>query len=148
MKKTAVLLLILWTSGSLHAQLPPSPDSNYLLSLNQRIDDLVMQQQTAALDSLYAQDFVFSHGSGRIEGKGNWLRTVGRTRYPIRRHDSVRVQQHGDLAVLRGKMYIERTDKTKTARYHLRYIRIYALRANRWQLISHTTTEERHEEGG
>ncbi len=126
------------------AQLPPSPDSMKLLSLNQRIDDLVIQRQVKALDSLFAHDFVFSHGSGRIEGKAGWLRSVARNNYPIRKHDSVRVQQHGDVAVLRGKMYIERIDKDKTAKYMLRYIRVYALRNNYWQLISHTTFEEIH----
>jgi ketosteroid isomerase-like protein len=126
------------------AQLPPSPDSMRLVEVNQRIDDLVIQQQVTVLDSLFAHDFVFSHGSGRIEGKAGWLRSVGRNRYPIRKHDSVKVQQHGDIAVLRGKMYIERIDKDKTAKYMLRYIRVYALRNNDWQLISHTTFEETH----
>jgi len=126
------------------AQLPPSPDSMRLLLLNQQIDVLVVQQQVAALDSLYANDFVFSHGSGRIEGKAAWLKSAARNRYPVRRHDSVRVQQHGDIAVLKGKMYIERIDKDKTARYMLRYIRVYAFRAGRWQLVSHTTFEETH----
>lgn len=99
------------------AQLPPSPDSMHLLLLNRRIDDLVVQQQVVSLDSLYANDFVFSHGSGRVEGKADWLKSVARNRYPIRRHDSVMVQQHGAIAVLKGKMYIERVDKDKIAKY-------------------------------
>ena len=35
-------------------------------------------------------------------------------------------------------------DKDKKAKYLLRYIRVYALRAGRWQLVSHTTFEETH----
>jgi hypothetical protein len=142
--KTAGLLLLLFSWMRPCAQLPPSPDSAYLLLLNQRIDDLVVQQKLVSLDSLYADDFVFSHGSGRIEGKGGWMKTAGRTKYAIRRHDSVRVQQHADIAVLRGGMYIERLDKDKTARYRLRYIRVFAMRNSRWQLISHTTVAEVH----
>jgi len=45
---------------------------------------------------------------------------------------------------LRGGMYIERLDKDKTARYRLRYIRVFAMRNSRWQLISHTTVAEVH----
>ena len=142
--KLIVTLILVFVTGSIYGQLPPSPDSNYLLSLNQRIDELVVQQQVVPLDSLYASDFVFSHGSGRIEGKPGWLRTVGRTRYATRKHDSVRVQQHGEVAVLRGTMYIERLDKDKTAKYRLWYIRVFAIRSNRWQLVSHTTVHEVH----
>ena len=143
MKKLA-LLLPFFITVKLKAQLPPSPDSMSLVTLNQHIDDLVVQQQVAQLDSLYADDFVFSHGSGRIEGKPNWLRTVGRTKYGVRNHDSVRVQQHDNIAVVKGNMYIERFDKAKTAKYSLRYLRIYAIRSGRWQLLSHTTTAETH----
>ena len=125
----------------LHAQ----ADSSLLIILNQRIDDLVVQRNTLALDSLYAADFVFSHGSGRVEGKTGWLTTVGRANYPKRRHDSVKVELHGGVGIVKGKMSIEKINKDKTDRYHLRYIRVYAIRNGRWQLISHNTTYEWHE---
>jgi hypothetical protein len=140
--KGLLLTFFILSGLTVWAQLPSSPDSMYLLALNVRIDNLVVQQQVDKLDSLYADDFVFSHGSGRIEGKAGWLKTVGRTRYQNRKHDSVRVQQHGDVAVLRGKMYIVRLDKTKSAKYNLHYVRVFALRSGRWQLLSHTTVEE------
>ena len=145
MKRIASLLIILIALNA-NSQLPPSPDSMMLINLNQRIDDLVVEGKINNLDSLYAEDFVFSHGSGRVEGKSGWLRTVGRNNYIIRRHDSVSVQQHGNIAVLRGMMYIERKGREKRpdAKYKLKYIRVFAMRTQRWQLISHTTTWESH----
>ena len=122
----------------MHAQ----ADSSLLIILNQRIDDLVVERNTLALDSLYAADFVFSHGSGRVEGKTAWLTTVGRANYPKRQHDSVKVELHGGVGIVKGKMSIEKINKDKTDRYHLRYIRVYAIRNGRWQLISHNTTYE------
>ncbi len=142
--KSLHLLLAVFISIAANAQLPPSPDSVLLLGLNQRIDDLVKSQDVTRLDSLYADDFVFSHGSGRIEGKSGWLRTVGRAKYLVRDHDSVSVQQHGDIAVVKGSMYIERQDKEKVAKYALRYIRVFVWKERRWQLVSHSTVEERH----
>ena len=73
------------------------------------------------------------------------MTTVGRANYPKRSHDSVRVELHPEVAIVKGKMSIEKINKDKTDRYHLRYIRVYALRAGRWQLISHHTTHEWHE---
>jgi len=143
-KLATILLLLCFKS---QAQLPPSPDSLTLLNLNRQIDQLVVRQDVTGLDSLYADDFVFSHGSGRIEGKAGWLRTVGRTKYGVRSHDSVMVEQHGELAILKGAMYIERKAKEKgepDARYRLKYIRIFSQRSGKWQLVSHTTTWETH----
>lgn len=142
MKRIAFLLTILFVAKIMHAQLP---DSAAIIRLNQQIDDQVIMQNLAALDTLYGDDFVFAHGSGRVEGKSGWLKTVGRTRYPVRTHDSVTVEPHPGLALVKGNLSIQRIDKDKTARYYLKYIRVFALRDKRWQLISHHTVYERHD---
>jgi ketosteroid isomerase-like protein len=72
------------------------------------------------------------------------LKTVGRAKYIVRNHDSVSVQQHGDIAIVRGSMYIERQDKTRLAKYALKYVRVFVFRKGRWQLVSHTTVQEVH----
>ncbi len=146
MKSTICLFLVTLLSTSLvTAQTAAGPDSSYIISLNQQIDNFVVVQNVAALDTLYAADFVFSHGTGKIEGKAGWLKTVGKTKYPSRQHDSVTVELHPDLAIARGKLFIQRIDGGKTERYQLKYIRVYALRSKRWHMISHITTYELHE---
>jgi hypothetical protein len=127
------------------AQTGSKTDSSYLLTLNQQIDSYVVSRNLKALDSLYAADFVFSHGSGKVEGKSGWLKTVERASYPLRQHDSVSVELHEATGIVKGKMAIQKINKDKTDNYHLRYIRVYALRQGRWLLISHNTTHEWHE---
>lgn len=144
-QNTFLLLLCLSFSTHSIAQ-SANADSSLLILINQQIDDAVVRQDITALDSLYASDFVFSHGSGNVQDKKAWLATVGRTKYPLRRHDSVKVELHGGVALVKGKMWIERIDKTKTEKYYLRYIRLYALKNKQWQLISHNTTQEVHEQ--
>lgn len=146
MKKVFIpLAVILFLLAHDMAFATPVSDSSELVLLNQRIDDWVVQKNLQALDDAYASDFVFSHGSGRVEGKSGWLRTVGRANYPLRKHDSVSVELHPELAVVKGKMSIEKINKDKTDRYHLRYIRVYVLRNKKWQMVSHITTQEWHE---
>jgi hypothetical protein len=146
MKRTITLLLIaLFSSSVLKPQTMTRSDSSYIVSLNQQIDNFVVRQNVAVLDTLYAGDFVFSHGSGKIEGKAGWLKTVGNTKYLSRQHDSVTVELHPGLAIVRGKLSIQRVDTGKTAGYQLKYIRVYALRSEKWQMISHITTHEQHE---
>lgn len=135
-------MFFLFAVGVVNAQ---AADSSSLIALNQQIDDLVVRKDVSSLGGLYADDFVFSHGSGKVEGKASWLGTVGRATYPLRQHDSVKVELHPGVAIVKGKMLIKRNDKDKVAIYRLRYIRVYALREKRWQMISHSTTEEIHD---
>ncbi len=144
MKKLLVVITGLLATLCANAQVNKA-DSSRLLKLNQQIDDFVVSRNLTALDTMYADDFVFSHGSGRIEGKTGWFGTVARANYPLRQHDSVRVELHPSLAIVKGKMDIQKINPNKTDNYHLRYIRVYALRAGRWQLVSHNTTHEWHE---
>lgn len=140
-----VFSLLLLLSNVLMAQQSASSDSSYLITLNQQIDDLVVRRDTNSLDKLYAVDFVFSHGSGRIEGKQGWFKSVAKGSFIARNHDSVTVELHPALAVVRGKLAVQKKNGDKTDRYHLKYVRVFAYREKQWQLLSHITTFEYHE---
>lgn len=137
----AVVILFLSSfSQSLHYK-----DSIFLISLNQQIDNEVVAKNITLLNKLYADDFVFSHGSGNIEGKKGWFVSVGKRNFISRQHDSVTVELHPQLAIVKGKLAVQKKGKEKMERYHLKYIRVYALRNKEWQMISHSTTAEFHE---
>ena len=86
MQKVTLLLILSLTTQLASAQ---SADSNFILLRNQQIDTYVVEHNTTALDSLYAEDFVFSHGSGRVEGKQGWFTSVAKGSFLSRLHDSV-----------------------------------------------------------
>ena len=143
--KFFILSLLSFAGSFLQAQ-TVSPDSSSLIALNQQIDDHVVKQDTVSLKRLYAEDFVFSHGSGRVDNKQSWLRSVAKGNFLLRKHDSVRVELHPSLAILKGKLSVQKLNKDKMDRYHLNYIRVYAIRDKQWQLVSHSTTFEYHEQ--
>lgn len=122
-----------------------SPDSLHLLTLNQQADTYVVSQNLSGLDSIYAADFAFSHGSGRVEGKEGWLKSVAKGGFVQRQHDSVMVELHGDVAIVRGRLAVQKRKGESIDRYWLRYVRVYARRQGRWCMISHFTTWEVHE---
>jgi hypothetical protein len=146
MKSIFSILLLLFIQISSNAM--KDSDSSLLLTLNQQIDNDVVAQNLDSLKAAYADDFVFSHGSGRIEGKAGWLTSVKKGGFQSRLHDSVRVELHPDIAILRGKLKVIKKSATKTDRYYLYYIRVFVYREKRWQLISHMTTSEFHEPAG
>ena len=145
MKRKLLLLLVTSVCVSiLHAQSTNQNDSNYLISINQQIDNYVISKDTAALNWLYADDFIFSHGSGRVEGKKGWFNSVVKGGFLMRQHDSVKVELHPELAIVKGKLSVLKKGKEKTDSYYLYYIRVYANREKKWQLVSHSTTSEYH----
>lgn len=148
MKK--IILFIFFSQAPitvLQAHSNSSSDSSLIITLNQQIDNYVVLRNTAALDKLYAADFVFSHGSGRIEGKQGWFVSVAKGSFVMRQHDSVTVEMHPGIAVVRGKLSVHKKTEKENSKYHLKYVRVFALRDKQWQLISHVTVWEHHEAG-
>lgn len=143
------IFLFIYTSLGLlfaaQAQSNTTADSTLLLTLNQQIDNYVVSHNTDALEKLYANDFVFSHGSGRVEGKAGWFKSVAKGSFLLRLHDSVTVEIHPGIAILRGKLSVHKKTEKENSKYHLKYMRVYALRDKQWQMISHVTYWEYHE---
>ncbi|MGB4844532.1 MAG: nuclear transport factor 2 family protein [Ferruginibacter sp.] len=147
MKKIIQLMLITCLGNSAIYAQATAADSSFIVTINQQIDDYVVQHNTEALAKLYADDFVFSHGSGRVEGKKGWFTSVAKGNFLARQHDSVTVEIHPGVAVVRGKLSVQKKTAANPSRYHLKYIRVYAYRNKAWQMISHVTYWEYHEAG-
>ncbi len=54
---------------------------------------------------------------------------------------------HPGIAVVRGKLSVHKKTEKEDSKYHLKYVRVYALRDKQWQLVSHITVWEYHEAG-
>src|SRR5687767_13486755 len=128
MKKSYLLAVVLSFSSLIYAQ---PADSLALIEFNQQIDLNVVNRNVADLEGMYADDFVFSHGSGKVEGKQSWLKSVAKSNFQERRHDSVTVELHGNLAILKGKLSVLKKTTAKTDRYRLKYIRVF-VKKEKW----------------
>lgn len=149
MKKTPLLttcFVFCWFATLAQRQ-DTTAAKNYLFSLVRFIDHSVVAKNKAALDTLYADDFVFTHGTGLVDNKKSWMTTVMKPemRYISREHDSTLVELHGDVAIIFGRLSIQRQDKDSVAKYGVKYVRVFAYRNRRWQMISHKSTYEWHE---
>lgn len=117
-----------------------------IVAINAGLDNAVTNKQADYLQKHFAPDFYFLHSTGQVDSKKSWMQYVldTATRYRSRTHDSVTVELHGDVAILTGILTVTRTAQTKITGYVLRYIRLYAYRQNRWQLLSHRSLNESH----
>jgi ketosteroid isomerase-like protein len=115
-------------------------------NINRSIDEAVVKKDADKLKQLYADDFVFTHGTGYVEGKNSWIKDVENPskKFTSRVHDSTLVELHDNVAIVTGSLAITRSDADKLVRYGIRYVRVFALRNKNWQLISHRTVKEWH----
>ncbi len=145
----AILFISLITLSSIYAaaQRPTNVAvRNSVDSINRLIDQCVVNKNFVILQKHYADDFVFTHGTGLVDTKKSWLKTIADTsvRYNAREHDSTVVELHGDIAIVSGKLTVRiKANPTETI-YALRYVRVFNRRQKIWQMISHRTTAEWH----
>lgn len=137
--------LIICSIGSAQKQ-PDSLTAKTVDSINRLLDQSVVGKKIDVLKKHYAHDFIFTHGTGLVDSKESWIKNVADTsvHFVSRKHDSVHVELHNSIAILYGKLTVQRQQPDKVAAYALRYIRVYAFRTKVWQLISHRTTAEWH----
>jgi hypothetical protein len=143
------LILSIWFAGlgmRVALAFPATQDTSsaYIASLNAFIDHSVVSKNKAALDTLYADDFMFTHGTGHIDSKASWLKGImdPQTVYISREHDSVVVERHDHIAMIYGKLTITRKDGEGRTKYAIKYVRVYLYQNNRWQMISHRTVQQ------
>lgn len=141
MRTCSIFLLLLIYQGAFAQR-----DSEVLLSINAQLDEAVVKKNIEVLEKHYADDFVFTHGTGFVEGKASWIKNVANpnTQFVSRAQDSTTVELHDDVALVIGKIEITRKDKDKNIAYGIWYIRVYRKKNDLWQMISHRTTREWH----
>lgn len=145
MRRYLLFSLVFGICATLFAQ---SSTQSTIEELNQRIDNAVIKKDLVQLRKLYADDFVFTHGTGVVDNKESWLKDIEKStaRFVSRQHDSTTVEMHDNVAIITGRLLVTREGEKKISRYGIRYVRVYALRKKQWQLISHRTVKEWHYE--
>lgn len=135
-----ITLLLIATLCSFAQQIEKELDD-----LNRKIDQAVVDKNIDFMKKHYADDFVFTHSTGLIDSKESWVKNIekmGTDKFLSRAHDSTKVEMHGDVAIIFGKLSVERQGKDKISKYALHYVRVFALRNKVWQMICHKSTDE------
>jgi ketosteroid isomerase-like protein len=114
-----------------------------LRALEQRAETATLHADAAFLQNFYASDFRFSHGTGVIANKTETLKALQPDFYISRDLDLKEVEPHGDVALTIGQIHVRTTSQDPEVReYTVWYVRVYARRDGRWQLLSHRTTRQ------
>jgi hypothetical protein len=142
--KKAVFFFALFLSAKIYAQTDTAKTKLLIDSINRTLDRAVVKKDVLYMQKHYADDFFFYHATGMIDSKKSW---IGKNENPknlvlSREHDSVTVELHDNIAIVKGILTVLFPAEANKAGYAVRYIRVYALRKNIWQLISHHSTAQ------
>lgn len=147
MKQLSFIVLLCVWSASVQGQPQKKQGVAVIIdSLNKSVDRAVVQKRISVLEKLYADDFVFTHGTGLIDSRSSWLKNIADTsvHFIYREHDSTVVELHDNIAIVTGTLTVRRKTVKGMNAYALRYVRVFAQRKDQWQMISHRTTSEWH----
>ena len=138
--KTLNWIIFLIAITSCLAQKPEAD----VLAVNAQVDNAIVRKNIKTLETLYAADFVFTHGTGHVDTKASWLKDIQNPEilYLSRKQDSTKVEMHGNIAIVVGRLDIEREQNEKVSKYGIWYVRVFVRKENQWQLISHRTTRQ------
>ena len=133
-------VLVVWRVVGVVAQ---GDDEKVLRALERAQADAVVALDFDVLKRIYADDFVFTHGTGEVHDATGWLDALRAGReYLSREHETIEVELHGDLAVVYGVLRVHANMNGLGGRFLARYVRVYERREGRWQLVSHRTVEQ------
>jgi ketosteroid isomerase-like protein len=109
-----------------------------LTALDRSVDDLATSGDMDALGGLLADEFVYTHSTGKVEPKGEWIEGLARL---VGQRDRVAMpvtaEVHGDLGIVLGDLDIRW--KSDRADAYNRYARIYRLVDGEWRVIAQRT---------
>src|SRR4029079_8979012 len=83
-----------------------------LRAMDQRIEDAVVRADLKFLESVYAKDFRFTHGTGNVQSKDDWLKSVAKRGFLSRKISQVEVELHGNVAVTSGRLDVIKTGES------------------------------------
>lgn len=143
MKFLLAFLLVLPLFGL--SQPVVSDGEREIMAFEKAIENAVASGDIDFLEKAYAENFVFTHGSGDAQNKQQWLNDVKKASeegtYISRVVNAQNVTLGNGIAIIKGKTTISRKNKKP---FWIRYTRIYKKDTGDWQLLSHLTTDHNY----
>ncbi len=113
-----------------------------VIDLDRKRMQAMAAKDIATLESLIADDLVYTHSSARLDTKQSLIvgMTSGSTVYTSVEPSDVKAQDLGDTVVLTGIAKIGVTVNGTANAFGVRFTDVYARRNGRWQMVTWQST--------
>jgi ketosteroid isomerase-like protein len=137
MTRAIVIAVVLFTTTAMSSAQTSSPDQQ-VIDAERALFDALKNQDAKALSALLGDDFQFRNAGDEMIGKGAFLKSATSVDGTILSvsSDNMRVQMHGDIAVLSGtqKAIVKLRDGKQVTGLGI-FTDVFALRNGRWLLV-------------
>jgi len=116
-----------------------------LIAVEKNLAAAVLALDFETLDQIYSDDFVFTHSTGTVDSKAEWLEALrtGTSSYTARSVDQIAVELHGEVAVTNGRIHAKSdSSDPRWHEYSIWYVRVYRWQDRQWKLLSHRSIRE------
>jgi ketosteroid isomerase-like protein len=98
-----------------------------------------IKQDRAALESLLADDLVYTHAGGQVQTKSEYIAAVmkGPPHYESMTYGEMKIRIYGQTAVLTAFADIKLTSQPM---FRVRTLHVYVENGGHWQLVAHEST--------
>lgn len=119
-----------------------SDNGDRIIALDRTRMDAMCKQDIAALNTLLADDLVYTHSSARLDTKQSLMHgiTAGTTVYSAIDTSDVRAQDLGTAVVLTGVARISVVSNGRPNSFGVRFTDVYVNRGNQWQMVAWQST--------
>jgi ketosteroid isomerase-like protein len=113
-----------------------------IIDLDKKRMTAMAQKDVATLNTLLADDLVYTHSSARLDTKQSLIGAMesGSTVYTSVEPSDVKAQDLGDTVVLTGSCRISVMSGGRPNSFGVRFTDVYANNAGRWQMVAWQST--------
>jgi ketosteroid isomerase-like protein len=113
-----------------------------VIDLDRKRMAAMAQKDVATLNTLLADDLVYTHSSARLDTKQSLIGNMesGATVYTAVEPSDVKAQDVGDAIVLTGLCRISVMSGGRPNSFSVRFTDVYANRGGRWQMVAWQST--------
>ena len=113
-----------------------------IIDLDKKRMTAMAQKDVATLNTLLADDLVYTHSSARLDTKQSLIGAMesGSTVYTSVEPSDVKAQDLGDTVVLTGSCRISVMSGGRPNSFGVRFTDVYANKGGRWQMVAWQST--------
>ena len=113
-----------------------------VIDLDKKRMTAMAQKDVATLNTLLADDLVYTHSSARLDTKQSLIGAMesGSTVYTSVEPSDVKAQDLGDTVVLTGSCRISVMSGGRPNSFGVRFTDVYANKGGRWQMVAWQST--------
>ncbi len=113
-----------------------------IIDLDKKRMTAMAQKDVATLNTLLADDLVYTHSSARLDTKQSLIGAMesGSTVYTSVEPSDVKAQDLGDTVILTGSCRISVMSGGRPNSFGVRFTDVYANKGGRWQMVAWQST--------